>query len=110
MTSNFKPKVDTIKDEQDSMLSEAKDVKERWKQYCYNLYKRNDNHDQKIHINHLDQYPEQPILYSEVEKAINEIKKEKALGLSFRENENQTPIQNKLVFAKEEEPGIRFST
>ena len=42
-TKKFQPIVETIKDKSGSTLCNGEDIKERWKQYCEDLYKTNAN-------------------------------------------------------------------
>ncbi|XP_047482513.1 uncharacterized protein LOC125034655 [Penaeus chinensis] len=43
LIKTFKPTIDTIKDENGNALCNGENVKERWKTYCEDLYKVNDN-------------------------------------------------------------------
>ena len=43
LTNKFRPTVDNIKDIDNKVLCEGEEVKNRWKQYCYDLYKKNNN-------------------------------------------------------------------
>ena len=79
-TNKFRPTVDNIKDIDNKVLCEGEEVKNRWKQYCYDLYKKNNNI--TTIITNTDNYgiwhENPPPLHSEVEKAIQEIKKGKS--------------------------------
>eukprot|EP00795_Rhopilema_esculentum_P008169 gene8169-14099_t len=80
LTKKFKPTIDTIKDENGNALCNGDDVKERWKSYCEDLYKINDNlaHDNFA----FDQTEEEPPpLRSEIQKAINDLKNNKSTGI-----------------------------
>ncbi|XP_063593072.1 uncharacterized protein LOC134770132 [Penaeus indicus] len=82
LTNKFRPTIDTIKDENNKVLFEGEEVKSRWKQYCYELYKKNDNTSVRTALLHdTDELSEEPPpLYSEVEKAIKELKIGKSPG------------------------------
>ena len=51
---NFHPRMGTIKDRNDTDLTEAEDIKKRWQEYTEELYKRDlndtDNHDSVINL------------------------------------------------------------
>ena len=72
-----------MEDIDNKVLCEGEEVKNRWKQFCYDLYKKNNNittiitNTDNYGIRHEDPSP----LYSEVEKAIREIKKGKSPGI-----------------------------
>ena len=78
LTSNFRPSIDTVKDENGTTLCENEEVKERWRQYCCNLYKKNGNILEQSPPNFVDSTMEPPPLLSEVEKAISELKNNKS--------------------------------
>ena len=74
----FHAKMGSIKDRNDMDLTEAKDIKKRWKDYKEELYKK-DLHDPDIHdsvITHL----EPDILECEVKQALESITMNKASG------------------------------
>ena len=80
LTNKFKPTIDTIKDENGNILGEAEEVKERWAQYSTDLYKKNPNIVISQHTFVVNDKEELPPLYSEVAKAINELKANKSPG------------------------------
>ena len=55
------------------MLTEGSQVKERWKTICENLYKKSNIRPVNQHAQ-VDQEDEPPPTYSEVEKAIRDMK------------------------------------
>ena len=42
ITREFNPRIDTVKDEDGTVLCERDELKQKWKQYCCNLYKKNE--------------------------------------------------------------------
>ena len=80
LTNKFKPSIDTIKDENGKILGEAEEVQERWAQYSTDLFKRNPNIVVPQHAFLVNDEEELPTLYSEVAKAINELKANKSPG------------------------------
>ena len=80
LTNIFKPTIDTIKDETGKILGEAEEVKERWARYSTDLYKKNPNIVVPQHTFVGNNKEELPPLYSEVAKAINELKANKSPG------------------------------
>ena len=80
LTNKFKPTIDTIKDEYGKILGEAEEVKERWAHYSTDLYKKNPNIVVPQHTFVVNDKRELPPLYSEVAKAINELKANKSPG------------------------------
>ena len=72
-------KTDTIKDENGQILCDGDRVKERWREYCSELYKKNENiTSQAVNLQNIENEP--PPLLREVEEAIKELKNEKSLG------------------------------
>ncbi|MCT5353383.1 reverse transcriptase family protein [Pseudomonas aeruginosa] len=72
--------MDTIKTEDGLVLCDGKEVKDRWNQYCSNLYKKNkDLTTTLIRLN--DNEDEPPPLLDEVIKAIKEVKNNKSPGI-----------------------------
>ena len=80
LTNKFKPMIDTIKDENGKILGEVEEVKERWAHYSTDLYKKNPNTVVPQHTFVVNDKEELPPLYSEVAKAINELKANKSPG------------------------------
>ena len=72
--------IDTIKDENGKILGEAEEVKERWAHYSTDFYKKNPNSAVPQHSYVVNDKRELPPLYSEVAKAINELKANKSQG------------------------------
>ena len=73
----FHAKMDTIKDRNGMDLTEAEDIKKRWREYTEELYKKYpDNHDGVITHTHL----EPDILECEVKWALGSITTNKASG------------------------------
>ena len=81
LTRKFRPRIDVIKDENSKMLSESREVKDRWKTYCKKLYIRKNNLPTNSIISHsTSDNEEPPPSYSEIEKAIHDIKNGKSPG------------------------------
>ena len=79
LTKSFKPSADTIKSEDGTVLCDGDKVKERWKEYCYKLYEKNDNL-QPFHLDLMVSEPEPPPLIDEVKEAIKDLKNYKSPG------------------------------
>ena len=80
ITRKFKPMVDTIKSEDGLVLCDGKEVKDRWNQYCSNLYKKNEDLTTTSIV--LDESEDEPpLLLEEVRKAIKELKNDKSPGI-----------------------------
>ena len=79
LTRKFCPTVDTIKDEAGVTLCDRDLVKDRCKEYCSKLYKKNEN---LISVNPLlnKSSPEPPPIFEEVKGAIKELKMGKSPG------------------------------
>ena len=80
LTKKIKPATDAVKSENGVMLTEGLQVKERWKTYCENLYKKSNIRPVNQHAQ-VDQEDEPPPTYSEVEKAIRDMKTGKSPGI-----------------------------
>ncbi|XP_071582157.1 uncharacterized protein [Temnothorax nylanderi] len=78
LTKEFKPQTQVIKDEQGTKITDPKGIAETWRQYCTNLYR--DEHSQVGPPCGPHEHLEPPILRSEVEKAIGQLKKGKSPG------------------------------
>lgn len=81
LTRKFKPTIETVKDKDGVMLSDRSNVKERWKNYCEELFKKN------VNINCIfnptqdtSEQVEPPPLRSEIDKAIRDLKSSKTPG------------------------------
>ena len=74
MTSKFKPSIDTVKEDDGTILCESEEVKRRWQEYCTKLYQKNCDVDEPQLPPFVDPKEEPPPLYSEVEKAIKELR------------------------------------
>ena len=82
LTRELRPTVDTIKDEEGKILQDGPDIKNRWKLFCEDLYKRNDNISSKVPNTSYENVELDPSpRYSEIEKAIKEIKSNKSAGI-----------------------------
>ena len=78
MTSKFKPSIDTVKEDDGTILCESEEVKRRWQEYCTKLCQKNCDIDEPQLPPSVDPKEEPPPLYSEVEKAIKELKNGKS--------------------------------
>ncbi|XP_070000272.1 uncharacterized protein [Penaeus vannamei] len=109
LTKKFKPTIDTVKSD-GKILNESHEIKDKWKQYCSSLFKKNDTIttmsrlEDRLFANTEDTEP--PPLYSEVEKAIRELKNNKnpgcddiAVELIKKGGENVTCFFHKLYTA-----------
>ena len=47
ITKKFTARVDAVKDKEGKVLYEDEDIKGRWKEYCYDLYREEDDNDQE---------------------------------------------------------------
>jgi len=79
LTKSFKPSADTIKSEDGTVLCDGDKIKERCKEYCYKLYKKDDNF-QPIHLDLMVSEPEPPPRSDEVKEAIKDLKNYKSPG------------------------------
>ena len=80
LTKRFRPTSETIKDKNGNTLCNGENIKERWKQYCEDLYKTNDNITQNnITLTRDDEEP--PPLWSEINKTIKDLKNNKSIGI-----------------------------
>ena len=81
LSRRFQPSLKVIKDANERPLTETKDILERWKQYCENLYsstnptRRDEVENPEAH----DDFDLEP-LRSEVEKAVKEMRNGKSPG------------------------------
>ena len=83
LTRKFRPAVDTIKDEERKILQDGPDIKNRWKSFCGDLYRRNDNKSSELPNTSYENVELEPSpLYSEIEKALKEIKSNKSPGIN----------------------------
>ena len=73
-----------IEDKAGNIRGESKEIAERWREYCFELYNLQLNVDNSI-INRLENHQEQeadpPIILEEVKEAIKNLKKHKAPGI-----------------------------
>uniref|UniRef100_H2YWZ6 Reverse transcriptase domain-containing protein n=1 Tax=Ciona savignyi TaxID=51511 RepID=H2YWZ6_CIOSA len=79
LTKSFKPSADTVKSENGAVLCDRDDIKERWKEYCSKLYKRNEKLP-SFHVELSIKEPEPPPLIEEVIEAIKDLKNDKSPG------------------------------
>ena len=77
-TRKFNHRIDTVKDEDGTVLCENDEVKQRWKQYCCSPYKKSKAIIERALLPSCDNTAEPAPLYSEVEKAIGELKNNKS--------------------------------
>ena len=88
LAKKLRPNIDTIKSDDGNVLSEAKDLTNRWQEYCSNLYKKNVTVTAPpFPTDH--PCPEEPLsLISEVREAINLLKLNESPGcdITFRKN------------------------
>ena len=81
----FAPRLNIVRSHEGNLLQSKEAIKKRWTQYCSNLYKDNSGRD--IVIKELEeisppiQQESHDILFSEVEQAIQSLKKNKSPGL-----------------------------
>ena len=79
LTRKFRPAINTIKNEACVILCDREHVKDRWREYCSKLYKKNPN--LTTHNTHWnDSTSEPPPIFEEVKEAIKELKVEKSPG------------------------------
>jgi len=78
LTTKFQPTTDTIKDKDNVILCDRDHVKARWKEYCSNLYKKNENLPMP-NTNWQFTY-EPPPLLEEIKEAIKDLKIGKSPG------------------------------
>ena len=83
----YEPRTSCIKDKVGQLLTEKKDVVKRWAEYCQELYSDNGQHDIQV-IGELREISPPPvleedddILLEEVEKAVKDLKNNKASGV-----------------------------
>ena len=81
LTSKFRPSIDTVKDDDGTILCESREVKRRWQDYCTKLYQKNCDIDGPQLPSFVDPKEEPPPLYSEVDKAVKELKNGKSPGV-----------------------------
>ena len=80
LSRQFKPTTDAIKSNTGEMLTEGPQVKERWKSYCENLYKKSNIRPTNQPAN-FDQEDEPQPTFTEVETAIRDLKIGKSPGI-----------------------------
>ena len=81
LTRKFNPRSDTVKADDETILCENDEVKQRWKQYYCHVYKKNETIFEKEPTSSYDNIVEPAPLYSEVENAISELKNNKSPGI-----------------------------
>ena len=82
LTRKFRPTVDAIKDENGKILNDGPDIRNRWKSFIEDLYRRNNNISSELPNASYENVELEPSpLYSEIEKAIKEIKSKKSPGI-----------------------------
>ena len=79
LTRKFRPAINTIKNEAGVILCDREHVKDRWREYCSKVYKKNEN--LTTHNTHWnDSTSEPPPIFEEVKEAIKELKVDKSPG------------------------------
>src|SRR5713101_1227784 len=79
LTNTPLPKLNVVKDENGNILTESNEIKNRWKEYCENLYKQKEENNL---FDIISEYEEEPcILQNEVANAIRRMKTCKAPGI-----------------------------
>jgi exonuclease III len=78
ITGKFTPRIGGIKSEHGKNLAEDLEIKKRWQEYTEELYKRDTDMTEVFSEMEFDREP--MVLESEVRKALNEIKNNKAAG------------------------------
>ena len=81
LIGNFKPTIDALRDENGFIVTEGPQVKQRWKEYCENLYKKS-NIQPTNQRERTEQEDEPPPNYSKVEQAIKDLKNNKSPGFN----------------------------
>ena len=81
LTRKFNPRIDTVKADDGALLCESDEVKQRWKQYCCKLYKKNETSFERVPTSSCDNMVEPAPFYSEVKQAISELKNNKSPGI-----------------------------
>ena len=80
LTRKFRPRIDVLRNENKEVSSEGSKVMHRWKRYCEELYNKNRTIEAS-HITSHFEFEQEPLpTFSEVEKAIKEIKNGKSPG------------------------------
>jgi L-rhamnose mutarotase len=84
LSRKFVPRLNVIRSQEGTVLQSKDEIKQRWTQYCSNLYKDHGGGDEVVKeleeiTPHNDEDP-QDILYSEVEEAIRTLKRNKSPG------------------------------
>ena len=70
-----------MKEDDGTILCDSEEVTRRWREYCTKLYQKNCDIDEPQLPPFVDPKEEPPPLYSEVEKAIKELKNGKSPGV-----------------------------
>ena len=77
LTNKFHPRTDTVKDKEGNVKFESEDVKQRWKEYCSELYSDNTGYNYELPI---DGSKEDTPTLDEVKSAISQLKNNKSPG------------------------------
>lgn len=84
LKNKFTPRLNVIRNAEGTMLQSKDEIKERWTQYCSNLYKDHGGGDQMVKeledITPSNDEDPQDILYAEVDRAIRSLKANKSPG------------------------------
>ena len=78
LNGDFKSKLGVLKDENGNILTEEKEIQQRWKQYTQKLYSRDPKVKDHCGLDFMDSEPD--ILNSEVEWALNTLAAKKSQG------------------------------
>ena len=78
ISGDFKSKLGVLKDENGNILTEDKEIQQRWKQYTQKLYSRDPKFTDHCGLDFIDNEPD--ILKSEVEWALNTLAANKSPG------------------------------
>ncbi|XP_072019722.1 uncharacterized protein [Amphiura filiformis] len=82
LTSKPVPRLNVLKDENGTILTEVEEIKSRWKQYCEKLYaSQEDNAEEEDGVESEDTDSEPEILLSEVNQAMKRLKNGKSPGI-----------------------------
>ena len=83
ITGKWVSRTDVINDERGKTLTESKDIKNRWVEYCSKLYECKEENQQDINAltENRQEILEPPIMRSEVEWALTKIKNKKAIEI-----------------------------
>ena len=88
LTSKPVPRLNVLKDENGTILTEVEEIKSRWKQYCEKLYaSQEDKAEEEDGVESEDTDSEPEILMSEVNQAMKRLKNGKSPGIDNKQAE-----------------------